>query len=65
MEYRPQIAAYWKAITEMTKRPVNAGIYSTATGEFIVYTENQLAEEWERLRKLRLDDLGSEIADSR
>jgi ATP-dependent exoDNAse (exonuclease V) beta subunit len=65
VEYRPQIAAYWKAVTEMTKRPVNAGIYSTATGEFIVYSENQLAEEWERLRTLRLDDFESEIADSR
>ena len=65
VEYRPQIAAYWKAVTEMTKRPVSAGIYSTATGELIVYSENQLAEEWERLRNLRLDDLGSEIADSR
>jgi ATP-dependent helicase/nuclease subunit A len=65
VEYRPQIAAYWKAVAEMTKRPVSAGIYSTATGELIVYSENQLAEEWERLRNLRLDDLGSEIADSR
>jgi ATP-dependent exoDNAse (exonuclease V) beta subunit len=65
MEYRPQIAAYWKAVTEMTKRPVSAGIYSTATGELIVYSENELAEEWERLRNLPLDDLGSEIADSR
>ncbi len=62
--YRPQIAAYWKAVTEMTKRTVSAGIYSTATGELIVYNENQLAEEWERLRNLRIDDLGSEIAES-
>jgi ATP-dependent exoDNAse (exonuclease V) beta subunit len=65
VEYRPQIAAYWKAVTEMTKRPVSAGIYSTATGELIVYSENQLAEEWDRLRNLPLDDLGSQIADSR
>jgi len=65
VEYRPQIAAYWKAVTEMTKRPVNAGIYSTATGELIVYSENQLTEEWERLRTLRLDDFESEIAKSR
>jgi ATP-dependent exoDNAse (exonuclease V) beta subunit len=65
VQYRPQIAAYWKAVTEMTKRPVSAGIYSTATGELIVYSENHLAEEWERLRNLRLNDLGSEIADSR
>src|SRR6476646_10616971 len=65
VEYRPQIAAYWKAVTEMTKRPVSAGIYSTATGELIVYSENQLAEEWERLRNLPPDDLGSAIEDSR
>jgi ATP-dependent helicase/nuclease subunit A len=65
VEYRPQIAAYWKAVTEMTKRPVSAGIYSTATGELIVYGANDLAEEWERLRNLRPDDLGSEIAHSR
>jgi len=50
---------------ENQKRPVSAGIYSTATGELIVYNENQLANEWERLRNLPLDDLGSEIADSR
>jgi len=65
MEYRPQIAAYWKAVTETTKRPVSAGIYSTANGELIVYSENELAEEWERLRNLPPDDLGSVIADSR
>jgi ATP-dependent helicase/nuclease subunit A len=64
LEYRPQIAAYWKAVREMTNRPVSAGIYSTATGELIVYSENQLAEEWERLRTLRLKNFWSEIADS-
>ena len=65
VEYRPQLAAYWKAVREMTKRSVSAGIYSTATGELIVYSENQLAEEWDRLRNLPPEDLGSEIADSR
>ena len=65
VEYRPQIAAYWKAVTEITKRPVSAGIYSTATGELIMYSENELADEWERLRKLGPDDLGSTIDDSR
>jgi ATP-dependent exoDNAse (exonuclease V) beta subunit len=64
-KYRPQIAAYWKAVREMTMRPVSASIYSTATGELIVYGEDQLAEEWERLRNMGLDHLGSEIADSR
>ena len=65
VEYRPQIAAYWKSVTEMTKRPVSAGIYSTATGKLIVYSENELAAEWERLRNLPPDDLGCAIGDSR
>ena len=65
VEYRPQIAAYWKAVTKMSKRPVSAGIYSTATGELIVYRENELAQEWKRLSNLPADDLRSEIADSR
>jgi ATP-dependent exoDNAse (exonuclease V) beta subunit len=64
VEYRPQIAAYWKAVTEMTKQLVSAGIYSTVTGDLIAYSENELAEEWDRLRNLRLDDLESEIADA-
>jgi ATP-dependent exoDNAse (exonuclease V) beta subunit len=64
-EYRPQIAAYWKAVTEMTKRPVSAGIYSTATGELIVYSENELTQEWERLSNLPADDLVSELGDRR
>jgi len=65
VEYRPQIGGYWEAVTEMTKRPVSAGIYSTATGELIVYSEDELAQEWARIRTLPLDDLGSEIVDSR
>ena len=64
-EYRPQIAAYWKAVTEITKRPVSAGIYSTATGELIVYSEIELAEQWEQLKELPPDDLGPAIAEAR
>ena len=48
--YASQIAAYWRAVTEMTRQPVSAGIYSTATGELIVYNEKELADEWARLR---------------
>jgi ATP-dependent exoDNAse (exonuclease V) beta subunit len=50
--YRPQIAAYWKAVAEMTKQPVSASIYSTATGQLVVYEEKELADEWERLKML-------------
>jgi len=55
--YRPQIAAYWKAVAEMTKQQVSAAIFSTATGQVIVYEEKELADEWERLRVLARDDL--------
>jgi ATP-dependent exoDNAse (exonuclease V) beta subunit len=54
--YRPQIAAYWKAVAEMTKQPVGAGIYSTATGKLVIYDEKELAEGWERLGNLPTDD---------
>ena len=59
--YRPQIAAYWKAVAEMTKQPVSAAIYSTASGQFIVYGNDELACEWQRLRKLLQDDVAAEI----
>ena len=60
--YRPQIAAYWKAVAEMTRQPVTAAIYSTATGEFLVYQESELVDEWEHLRRLPLEELAGEIA---
>jgi ATP-dependent helicase/nuclease subunit A len=60
--YRPQIAAYWKAVTEMTKQPVGAAIYSTATGQFIVYDYDELAREWERVRDLPPDGLAATIS---
>lgn len=61
-QYLPQIAAYWEAVREMTKRPVEAGIYSTSTGRFVAYDQDELAREWERLRKLPENDLTNEIA---
>ena len=51
-DYRPQIAAYWKAVTEMTKQQVGGGIFSTATGQLIVYDQTELANEWKRLRNV-------------
>jgi ATP-dependent exoDNAse (exonuclease V) beta subunit len=62
--YRPQIAAYWKAVTEMTKQRVRAAIYSTATGCFLVYEESELADEWQRLQRLTPDNLTAELAHS-
>jgi len=50
--YLPQMAAYWKAVAEVTEQPVSAAIYSTATGRFISYDAEELEREWERLRAL-------------
>ena len=50
--YRPQMAAYWQAMTELTDSTVEAAIYSTATGQFLLYETAELSGEWERLRQL-------------
>jgi ATP-dependent exoDNAse (exonuclease V) beta subunit len=60
--YRPQLAAYWQAVREITKYEVEAGIFATATGKFVPYKSEELEAEWERLRALSPDELGSAIA---
>jgi ATP-dependent exoDNAse (exonuclease V) beta subunit len=60
--YRPQIAAYWKAVSEMTKLEVTAGIFATATGAFLPYDAAELEAEWERLQGLPEDRLSAEIS---
>jgi ATP-dependent exoDNAse (exonuclease V) beta subunit len=60
-DYRPQIAAYWKAVTELTKQQVGAGIYSTVTGELLAYDESELADEWARLKNIATDQFVVEI----
>lgn len=62
--YRPQVAAYWKAVAALTGQTVGAAIYSTVTGQFIIYNRDELAPEWERLRNLPLNQFNGEIAHS-
>jgi ATP-dependent exoDNAse (exonuclease V) beta subunit len=62
LRYRPQIAAYWKAVGEITGYEVEAGIFATATGKFIPYSTKELEAEWERLRALPADQLSSVAA---
>ena len=50
--YRSQLAAYWKAVSEMTKMEVSAAIYSTAAGALVHYENDDLIREWKRLEKL-------------
>jgi ATP-dependent exoDNAse (exonuclease V) beta subunit len=41
--YLPQLSAYWKAASAMLAAPVTAGLYSTATGQWLPYTTEALA----------------------
>jgi ATP-dependent exoDNAse (exonuclease V) beta subunit len=59
IHYRPQIAAYWMAVAEITKQPVTAAIYLTSTGQVLGYNEKELSEEWERLIAVRDPSLSS------
>ena len=47
--YRPQMAAYWHAISNLTNARVTAAIYSTATGQLVFYETAELTTEWQRL----------------
>jgi ATP-dependent exoDNAse (exonuclease V) beta subunit len=63
--YRPQIAAYWKALREITGLEVEAGIFATAIGEFIPYSAPELEAEWDRLRSMPPERLSSVAASLR
>jgi ATP-dependent helicase/nuclease subunit A len=55
--YRPQIAAYWKALREITGLEVEAGVFATAIGKFCAYGSGELEAEWKGLRALTPDEL--------
>lgn len=59
--YRPQLAAYWKAVSEIAKVEVEAAIYSTAAGALVRYKTDELAREWSRLGKLPADQFDAEV----
>jgi ATP-dependent exoDNAse (exonuclease V) beta subunit len=60
--YRPQLAAYWKAVTEITSLEVEAGLFSTALGRLLLYSSEELQMEWRRLEQLPPAQLENEIA---
>jgi ATP-dependent exoDNAse (exonuclease V) beta subunit len=60
--YRPQMAAYWHALGQLTRSQIHAAIYSTATGELIRYADDELESEWERLRNLPPSKIETAIA---
>ena len=60
--YRPQLAAYWKAVSEIAKLDVEAAIYSTGAGALVRYSTDELAREWSRLEKLPPGHFDVEVA---
>lgn len=60
--YLPQIAAYWKAVAEMTAFEVDAALFSTAIGRLLMYEKAELAEEWMRLQALPPNQLNAAVA---
>src|SRR5206468_11397484 len=60
--YRPQLAAYWKAVTEITGLQIEAGLFSTALGRLLLYSAEELQIEWRRLEQLPPEQLEKEIA---
>jgi hypothetical protein len=50
--YRPQLAAYWKVVGEITGLEVDAGLFSTALGRLLLFPKDELREEWRRLEQL-------------
>lgn len=61
-QYKPQVAAYWKSVGEITKLEVEAGIFATATGQFVAYETSELEEEWTRLRSLPPEKFAAEVS---
>jgi ATP-dependent exoDNAse (exonuclease V) beta subunit len=59
--YRPQLAAYWKAVGEITSLEVGAGLFSTALGRLLLYSAEELQTEWQRLEQLPPAKLEDEI----
>jgi len=59
--YRPQLTAYWKAVGEITCLEVEAGLFSTALGRFLLYSAEELQIEWRRLEQLPPAQLEDEM----
>ncbi|MDQ6764787.1 MAG: PD-(D/E)XK nuclease family protein, partial [Verrucomicrobiota bacterium] len=62
MHYRPQIAAYAKAVGAITRLEVEAGLYSTATGELLMFSAAELETEWTRLARLPDEQMRMAVA---
>src|SRR5205809_2540093 len=59
--YRPQLAAYWKAVTDITRLEVEAGLFSIALGRLLLYSTDELQKEWHRLEQFPPAQLAEEM----
>jgi hypothetical protein len=59
--YLSQLAAYWKAIGQITGFEISAAIYSTAAGELIRYETGELERAWALIEELPLDQFQMNI----
>ena len=60
--YLPQVAAYWRATSEMTRFEVDAALFSTALGRFLPYEPTELTAAWDRLTKTAPEDFLATVA---
>jgi ATP-dependent helicase/nuclease subunit A len=59
--YRSQLAAYWKAVEEITGLKVEAGLFSTSLGRLLLYSTDELQVEWNRLEQLPPTQIDKEV----
>ena len=59
--YRLQIAAYWKAVATITCMPVDAMLFSTATGKLLRYVDAELQKAWEMFDNLRPNEQARQL----
>jgi hypothetical protein len=55
------LEAYWKAVGEITRLEVEAGLFSTALGRLLLYSRDELQVEWNRLEQLPPTQIDKEV----
>ncbi|MGI8435535.1 MAG: UvrD-helicase domain-containing protein [Chthoniobacterales bacterium] len=63
-QYRSQLAAYWKAVQDITGYDVQASLYATVTGHLLTFTTEELTAEWNRLAQLPAKELRTKLKDA-
>ena len=59
--YLPQMAAYCQAVNNLRRVSATAAVYSTAAGQLIIYEQDALNAEWNRLQGLPVGQFREEV----